>query len=68
MFSLLHWHFIHAPAWMIVLAWNMQRVLARYFSAPIMLKTLISHWHKDAVSYQAGGIGNIALAFAWNII
>lgn len=33
-----------------------------------MAKTLVAHWHRDAVSYERGGLGGMALAFAWNLI
>lgn len=68
MVFLLAWHFFVAPVWMLTLAWNLERALARYFSVSIMLRTLFSHWHKDAVSYKQGTISGIALAFAWNMI
>ena len=68
MVSLLAWHFFVAPMWIVALAWNLERAAARYFSAGILLRTLISHWHKDAVSYKQGTITGIAVAFAWNMI
>jgi hypothetical protein len=52
----------------VVFAWNIQRALARYFSAGLLVRTLFAHWHKDAVSYKQGTISGIALAFAWNVI
>lgn len=68
MISLLTWHFFVAPVWLITLAWNIERMLARYFSVRILFKTLFAHWHKDAVSYRQGTVSGIALAFAWNSI
>ena len=61
------WQFVLAPVWILQLAWNVQHALVRYFSVPVMIRTLFSHWHKDAVAYK-GGLGGIALAFAWNQI
>lgn len=68
MFGLLQWHLWEAPTWLLRLTWNLERVVARYFSAALLLRTLVSHWHKDAVSYSQGSISGIALAFAWNMI
>ncbi len=64
----LYWQFVSGPAWLITFSLTAQRALARYFSASFMLRTLISHWHKDAVPYHGGGISKIALALAWNLI
>lgn len=54
--------------WIVTLAWNLERAAARYFSVGVLMRTLVSHWHKDAVSYKQGTITGIALAFAWNSI
>ncbi|MBI1834053.1 MAG: hypothetical protein HYR90_04495 [Candidatus Andersenbacteria bacterium] len=68
MLSLLRWHILDAPTFLLTLAWNIQRVLLRLFSVPLMLRTLVSHWHKDVVSYERAGLSKLALAFAWNMI
>lgn len=31
-----------------------------------MLRTLISHWHKDVIKYRGGSLENYAMTFAWN--
>ena len=46
----------------------MERALLRFFSVPVMLKTLFSHWHKDRVSYRQGSIGGMVQALIWNVI
>lgn len=61
------WQFIAGPAWIVIFSWNFQRFLARYFSAPVMLKTLGAHWHKDAVVYH-GSLADKAKILAWNLI
>lgn len=33
-----------------------------------MLRTLIAHWHRDAVGYNRGSLGDKAMALAWNLI
>lgn len=68
MISYLQWQFVSAPAWLVMFAWNIQHVLVRFFSVSVMIRTLFSHWHKDIVSYNVGGLSAIALAFAWNQI
>lgn len=68
MLGLLTWHVWRTPKWLALLTWNLERAVARYFSVSIMLRTLVSHWHKDVVSYRQGTIGSIVLAFAWNMI
>lgn len=68
MLSLLRWHVWYGPGFLLTLAWNVQRMLIRFFSVPLLLHTLVSHWHKDAVSYTRPGLSSIALAFAWNMI
>lgn len=68
MFGILQWHVWYAPQWLVTLTWNLERAAARYFSAGMMLRTLVSHWHKDAVSYRQGTLGKITLALAWNMI
>lgn len=68
MFGLLTWHIWYVPRWLITLTWNLERAAVRYFSAGLILRTLVAHWHKDAVPYQQGTVSGIALAFAWNMI
>jgi hypothetical protein len=62
------WQFAEAPLWLLTLAWNVQRLLLKFFSVGFMLRTLFAHWHKDAVAYTGGRLSAIALAFAWNQI
>jgi hypothetical protein len=68
MLSFLYWYAVAGPVWLAQLAWNIQRFLLRYFSVPVMLKTLVSHWRKDAVVYRGGTVSGILLTFAWNQI
>lgn len=68
MLSYLRWQFVDGPVWLIMLAWNIQHFLVRAFSVPVMLRTLVAHWHKDAVSYRQGSITGVAVAFIWNQI
>ncbi len=64
----IHWHYVSAPYWLLEFFTNVQRWLWQYFSVPIMLRTLFAHWRRDRVSYRAGSIQGILLAWAWNII
>ncbi len=61
------WQFWSAPIFLIQFFWNVERMLFKTFSVQLMVQTLFSHWHRDAVEYR-GGFGDIGLAFAWNII
>jgi len=63
----LYWQFLSGPGWLLGLTINLQRTLARFFSVAIMLRTLVSHWHKDVVQYR-GSISSRLLALAWNLI
>lgn len=64
----LEWQFVAGPRFLIVLTWNLQRALWRFFSVSLMLRTLFAHWHRDAVPYWAGTVSGLLLAFAWNQI
>jgi hypothetical protein len=63
-----YWQFVVAPVWLSQLIWNLQRALVQFFSVPLLLRTLFSHWHKDRVSLQQGSISGILQAVAWNLI
>lgn len=63
-----YWQFIAAPAWLVRLIVNLERALVIFFSVPTMAKTLLAHWHRDAVSTRRGTISAIAMAYAWNAI
>lgn len=64
----LAWQFVAGPMWLLRLAFNLQIMLLRSFSVPIMLKSLFSYWHRDAASLKQGSIEGIFQAIAWNII
>jgi hypothetical protein len=64
----LHWQFVVGPAWLVRLFLNIQHAMVRLFSVPFMLRTLVSHWRKDFVSYRQGTISGIVQAWAWNMI
>jgi len=63
-----YWQYIAAPRWLLILFWNLERALLRFFSVGLMLKTLFAHWHKDRVSYRQGSISGFLTALAWNLI
>ncbi|MBI3255925.1 MAG: hypothetical protein HYZ63_03060 [Candidatus Andersenbacteria bacterium] len=67
-FTYLYWHYVLAPAFLARFFWSFEAALLQFFSVPLLLKTLVSHWHKDAVPYKGGTIGAYATAFAWNLI
>ncbi|PIT98317.1 MAG: hypothetical protein COT71_01460 [Candidatus Andersenbacteria bacterium CG10_big_fil_rev_8_21_14_0_10_54_11] len=64
----IRWQFILAPRWLAQLAFNEMQALLHLFSVPLMFRTLLAHWHKDAVAYRPGTLGNYAMTFAWNMI
>jgi ATP-dependent Clp protease ATP-binding subunit ClpC len=61
------WQLWKGPKFLIRFFWNVERMLFKYFSVALMLRTLVSHWHRDAVEYR-GGFGDLGLALAWNAI
>jgi hypothetical protein len=63
-----YWQFVAAPLWLVRLGWYLELVLLRFFSVPVMVKSLFAHWHKDAVSYNQGTISGILKAFGLNLI
>ncbi len=68
MLSYLHWQFIVGPAWLAQTLWNLELALVQYFSVGFLLRTLLAHWHKDAVRYDRSSFGAIFVSFAWNQI
>ncbi len=64
----LRWQFIDGPRWLLRFAWTLQRVLWRFFSVSLMLRTLFAHWHRDALAYQPGGLGELFKTFVMNQI
>lgn len=67
-FDYFYWHYVAAPPFLARFFWSVEEAMLQFFSVPLLLKTLVSHWHKDAVPYKGGTIGEYATAFAWNII
>lgn len=63
-----YWQLVEGPLWLTRLAWNIQRMLVRYFSVPVMLRTLVAHWHRDALAYRSGTLSGLLMIFAWNQI
>lgn len=63
-----YWQFVAAPSWLIRLLVTLERGLVIYFSVPVMLRTLLAHWHRDRVSMRRGTISGFAIALAWNAI
>lgn len=62
-----YWHYVVSPLWLIRFFVTLQQAILQYFSVTFMLRTLVSPWRKDQVSYR-GGLGGIAIVFAWNMI
>lgn len=46
----------------------MQRANFRLFSVSVMVKTLFSHWHRDALAYRGGSISKQLTTFTLNQI
>lgn len=61
------WQLWEGPAFILALLSNIEAMLIRMFSTRLMLQTLFSYWHRDAVAYR-GGVGDILLAVIWNVI
>lgn len=64
----LYWQYNLAPRWLLQLIWNFQIGLINIFSIPVMLKTLIAHWHKDAVGFHGGTPSQLLMVYSWNLI
>lgn len=63
-----YWQYVAGPRWLLRLAFNVQRMLFQLFSVKFMLRTLVAHWRKDAVSYRQGSFTGMLKAWAWNMI
>jgi len=61
-----YWQYVWAPKIFLQILWNLERALWRFFSVKFMLRTLLAHWHKDAIPYRGGTLSNLALTFIWN--
>lgn len=59
------WQIWEGPKWILMMGWTFQRALFRLFSVEFMVRTLIAHWHKDAVAYT-GSLSSRIMAFTWN--
>lgn len=66
--SYLRWQFINGPRWLLRFAWTVQRALWRFFSVGLMLRTLLSHWHRDALVYSPGSLSELIKIFFMNQI
>jgi hypothetical protein len=64
----LHWQFALSPNSFIKLLWNLERASIRFFSISLMLRTLVSYWHKDAMAFTGGSLGKLATIILWNTI
>lgn len=64
----LHWQFALSPNWFIKLLWNAERATIRFFSINLMLRTLLSYWHKDAMAFTGGSLSKFATTILWNTI
>lgn len=62
------WQFVEGPQWLLRFAWTLQRVLWRFFSVGLMLRTLLAHWRRDALAYQSSGLGELFHTFVMNQI
>lgn len=61
-----YWQYVWAPKTFLRILWNLERALWRFFSVKFMLRTLLAHWHKDAIPYRGGTFSSLALTFTWN--
>lgn len=62
------WQFVLAPSWLLKLFWNLEQASLRFFSVKFMFRTLLSYWHKDAVSWKGGTLTQYAVTIVWNVI
>ncbi len=64
----IRWQYVEGPQWILRLVWNLERASYKYFSIDLMLKTLVAHWHKDAMVFEGGTITQLLTAVMWNIV
>jgi hypothetical protein len=63
-----HWQYGVAPRWLVTVAWNLQRALVQLFSVKLMLRTLLSPWHRDVAAFHGGSLSDLGLVILWNIV
>ena len=67
-FNYLSWQYYYGPLWIVTTAWNIHRAILRYFSVPVMVRTLFSHWHKDRIVYKSSTLSGYVKIWALNQI
>lgn len=63
-----YWHYVLSVRWLYRLSLTLQEALLQIFSVRLMVRTLFSHWHRDAVEYRPGYLTQYMITFAWNQI
>lgn len=64
----MQWQYVEGPRWIMRLAWNLERASWKFFSIDIMLKTLVAHWHKDAMVFDGGTLTELFTVMLWNVV
>lgn len=64
----IHWQYVTGPLWILNLFLVLEKASLRLFSVKLLVSTLFSYWHKDAMSWSGGTISQYVFVIGWNII
>lgn len=63
----IHWQFVLTPRWLVTVVGNLQLALLQLFSVKLMLRTLLTPWHRDVMPFHGGTLGELGITILWNI-
>lgn len=63
----IRWQYVTGPLWILNLFLVLEKASLRLFSVKLLLRTLFSYWHKDAMGWSGGTISQYVFVIGWNI-
>lgn len=62
-----YWQYVTTPRWLVIVITNLQLALVQLFSVKLMLRTLLTPWHRDVMAFHGGTLGELGITIIWNI-